>query len=536
MSAGGVGGGSSPFVLANSHLNPRVNRQKSPICTAGKKNVHPQPKNNYLGGIDGYPIFQHMRLSHYGFRPKKMKPDQLSELIEELYSDRYEVEMQNIRAAVNKILEEEDIRREIRDFNEFLYDFFLRRYHGNARKAEETIVSVLDTLDFYKNEYPHLQIFSEFMKYVYSPDDISCFLLIRSLIERELGTRIVSLDKKTILDLTKIALTKKQAKRVFEQFMVDEPRALVEKSFSRFVTTNLRTYNSEMIKPYEIMIHGVKEYKQLAEHKLASNLRSNSTHQSYIDSCLNNASNAASKKLHPTNTMLTFGGAERVKNHQIDLDNVASFGGNNYDQSGADQPLKSRDLNIQSLWPTQQPWGSNLPNSMPSSDRESVGFKQPIEEKVNPSVPTFRFNKLNQENSKSHNLTDNSATAKQVDYYLKQSTFAKTPQDHRETSHSPVQRSDQGRQPQVPHLANLPKPKQDINWHSDEDNNAHFEGFAHTFRNDSVQERSAGLEKIAFEHNTKSVSSAAPQHDQNYNTVCTLSQHCFNTLKHIINM
>jgi len=228
-------------------------------------------------------------------------------MIEEIYSDRYEVEMQNIRAAVNKILEAEDIRREIRDFNEFTYDFFMRRYGGNGRKAEETLLGVLTTLESYKKDFLHLQLFSDFMNYVYNPDDISCFLLIRSLIERELGIRIVSLDRKTIVDLTKVALTKKQAKKVFEQFMIDEPMLLVEKSFQRFISNNLRTYNSEMIRPYEMMVHGVREYKQLAEKKITNSVKNTvASSGSYIDSCLFTTLNQG-KKLKAVNTKLTFG-------------------------------------------------------------------------------------------------------------------------------------------------------------------------------------------------------------------------------------
>lgn len=205
--------------------------------------------------------------------------------------------MQNIRAAVNKILEEDDIRKEIRDFNEFVYDFFLRRYQKNVRKAEETIVNMLATIEHYLKDCVRLRFFGGCMNYTYSPDDISCFLLIRSLIEREIGAKIVSIDRKQILDLTKVALTRKQAKRVFEQFMVDEPEAHVEKSFQRFAVSNLRMNNSEMIQPYEMMIHGVKEYKQLAERKVASNAKShNFSTSSYIDSCFMSNFNGADKK------------------------------------------------------------------------------------------------------------------------------------------------------------------------------------------------------------------------------------------------
>ena len=158
-------------------------------------------------------------------------------------------------------------------------------------------MNIIETLEYYKKDCLRLRLFSEFMNYTYSPDDISCFLLIRSLIEREIGVKIVSIDKKQILDLTKVALSRKQAKKVFQQFMVDEPGILVEKSFQRFFSANLRMNNSEMIHPYEMMIHGVKEYKQLAEKKLASNLKSNNfSTNSYIDCCFMTTLNANNQK------------------------------------------------------------------------------------------------------------------------------------------------------------------------------------------------------------------------------------------------
>lgn len=38
---------------------------------------------------------------------------------------------------MNRIVEEEDVKKEIRDFNEYMFDFLLRKYHGNIRKTEE---------------------------------------------------------------------------------------------------------------------------------------------------------------------------------------------------------------------------------------------------------------------------------------------------------------------------------------------------------------------------------------------------------------
>lgn len=58
----------SPFVLANNHCIQV--RSKSPV---GKKELHPQPKNDYLESIEKYPLMSLLKLTHYGFRPKKIK-------------------------------------------------------------------------------------------------------------------------------------------------------------------------------------------------------------------------------------------------------------------------------------------------------------------------------------------------------------------------------------------------------------------------------------------------------------------------------
>lgn len=58
-------------------------------------------------------------------------------MIEQMYFERYDIEMQNIRASMNRIVEQEDIREEIRDFNEYVYHFMLKKYKDSLKKAEE---------------------------------------------------------------------------------------------------------------------------------------------------------------------------------------------------------------------------------------------------------------------------------------------------------------------------------------------------------------------------------------------------------------
>lgn len=414
-----------------------------------------------------------------------------------MYSDRYEVEMQNIRAAVNKILEEDDIRKEIRDFNEFIYDFFLRRYQKNVRKAEETIVNMLATMEHYLKDCVRLRFFSGCLNYTYSPDDISCFLLIRSLIEREIGIKIVSIDHKQILDLTKVALTRKQAKRVFEQFMIDEPEVLVERSFQRFAASNLRMNNSEMIQPYEMMIHGVKEYKQLADKKLASNAKSHHfSTNSYIDSCFMSNFNGPEKKrasifdaksngampLQESNRLMhhTFRGDQYQNNWTCGL-------GDNMDQLKNSESLKestySRNLD------SNPQFGVSYGNGyFFGKDKENV-------------VPRLDVFKVGAEVSSNKNHDSKKNNFLEPYYLDSQEISTNRFVDFAHQTFRPLE-------PIEPHALNQ------------------------TSRDEVDAKHSIIVADCELDGPQRSVDSV----DKNYNTVLSLSDQCFQTLKRIINM
>ena len=502
----------SPFVLANSHM--RSNKSKSPLS---RKDLHPQPKNSYLDNLNKYPVFDHMKLGHYGSRPKPMKLEQLTSVLEELYTDRYEVEMQNIRASVNKILEAEDIRREIRDFNEFLYDYFLRRYQNNRRKAEETLLSVLATLELNRKEYLHLQLFNEFMLYTYTPDDISCFLLIRSLIERELGVRIVSLDKKNIIDLTKIGLTKKQAKKVFEQFMVDEPTLLVQKSFQRFMANNFRIYNSEMIRPYEMMVYGVKEYKNIADKKVNQSVKQSvASTGSYIDSCLFNTLNQ-NKKIRQNSTKLTFGmnnfsdkgfvspnedSSTRINSQPVEKENqwpsnlnskkTGEFHfGNNSKHASESNNRDQYSISTMNLQSNVEPVKSLNLNTKPLKPYPEANMTQ----KLGPSAPSHKNYSHSNNNS---NMFDHD-------------TFRKRSEDQIFIESDPHRESFQ-----------------------DQSNEDMIDDDLHSLNPQVTKENTDQNRPTMKTDNKRSIES--DMSDKNYNTVTSLSELCFQNLKRIINM
>ena len=119
---------------------------------------------------------------------------------------------------MNRIVEEGDIKKEIRDFNEYVYNFLFRKYKGSVKKTDEvsysfvtpkTILSLLNNVNYYREENRQIQLFDDFLNEFLTPEDISCFLLIRSLVERELDMKIFDKHKKEAIDINYIALNKK---------------------------------------------------------------------------------------------------------------------------------------------------------------------------------------------------------------------------------------------------------------------------------------------------------------------------------------
>ena len=68
---------------------------------------------------------------------------------------------------------------------------------------------MLNNVDYYKHDNRHIQLFDDFLNEVLSPEDISCFLMIRSSIERELNIKIFDRNAKKAMDINYIALNKR---------------------------------------------------------------------------------------------------------------------------------------------------------------------------------------------------------------------------------------------------------------------------------------------------------------------------------------
>ena len=107
----------------------------------------------------------------------------------------------------------------------------------------KTVLNILRTLEKFKGTNRHLQLFVEFLNGMLSPEDISCFLLIRSLIEKELKINIFNKNTRKILDINFIALTKKQTKRIISRFLGEEQKKTIEAVTYKFIREHKHVNN-----------------------------------------------------------------------------------------------------------------------------------------------------------------------------------------------------------------------------------------------------------------------------------------------------
>ena len=69
---------------------------------------------------------------------KLKKIDDLIDLVEEIFTKRFDEEMLTIRAQMNRIIEEDDID-DIPKFNDYIYTFLIKKYQNCTKKAEAVI-------------------------------------------------------------------------------------------------------------------------------------------------------------------------------------------------------------------------------------------------------------------------------------------------------------------------------------------------------------------------------------------------------------
>lgn len=163
-------------------------------------------------------------------------------------------------------------------------------------------MNVLVTLDHYKPAYSLLQIFTKFVNRELEECDLSCFLFLRSLAEKELNSNIFSKHRKTICSLETKFISKKQANHIMKNFLGDNPNVNHETFINRFlqdrknaqkISAKTEKFNENAIRPYELFLYSLTEYKkfrdQLKQQEVSSKPKTNHSGTSftgnYIDTC-----------------------------------------------------------------------------------------------------------------------------------------------------------------------------------------------------------------------------------------------------------
>jgi hypothetical protein len=232
-------------------------------------------------------------------------------------------------------------------------------------------------------------------------------------------------------------------------------------------------FNSELIRPYDIMIHGVKEYKQLAENQIIHSTKSHSTSgNSYIDSCFFTSLNPGKKMQSNNQNKFSFGGLPDVENEGPKL-------------RATNLPEKS--------WAAKNRGSFEAFQELQEQEGQRIVEKENFVKGINQSIEGIKsyFNDPKQRDSRSHHT------------FSQAEEFDSVPRSV-------------GRDQELKH---------------------------HTFRDQEYNQYSQASVKedvvpCDIEHYELSDKKFKCSEDDlaNYNTVASLSERCFQTLKQIINI
>ncbi len=115
-----------------------------------------------------------------GIRPKKMSLLKLKFMIEEIYSFCFYEDSNLLKSQLNK----NPIYLPDSSFPQFTYKIFNTKYPKKLNR-DQIALDFLISLDYYSVENKEVEIFSKFLTEEYKREELTFFLLIRNLIEKE---------------------------------------------------------------------------------------------------------------------------------------------------------------------------------------------------------------------------------------------------------------------------------------------------------------------------------------------------------------
>ena len=142
-----------------------------------------------------YPTFFSNLNIIIGIRAKKKNINELRLFIEELYSIRYVDDTIKLK---NQFLEKKynpDYQITLKyeeSFPLFIYNSIIQKYNNKTQIVQFSL-NLLESVDYFKNDFDDIKFFSYFLDESYNKDDLIFFLFLRNCIEKE--TQILFVEK-----------------------------------------------------------------------------------------------------------------------------------------------------------------------------------------------------------------------------------------------------------------------------------------------------------------------------------------------------
>ncbi len=172
-------------------INPNfINNKQNEISINTKRRDEYSIKYN-----KNYPTFFSNLNIIIGIRAKKMNINELRLFIEELYSIRYVDDTIKLK---NQFLEKKynpDYQITLKyeeSFPLFVYNSIIQKYNNKTQIVQFSL-NLLESVDYFKNDFDDIKFFSYFLDESYNKDDLIFFLFLRNCIEKE--TNISFIEK-----------------------------------------------------------------------------------------------------------------------------------------------------------------------------------------------------------------------------------------------------------------------------------------------------------------------------------------------------
>jgi len=170
---------------------------------------------------------------------------------------------------MNRFGEEENLR-EPANFSNWVYSLYVRRFAGNEKLAETKLISLLASLDTVYTYWEQFNLFYQFINEIYDKTDLNCFLLLRSLVKRDLQEAIrKSKLKRKKLHLYNFPLTTKKCSAYLNEIFKESQAINVDLIMRNMLIMLKKHSSTENISAYDFLAFTTREYKGIREKRHA---------------------------------------------------------------------------------------------------------------------------------------------------------------------------------------------------------------------------------------------------------------------------